>query len=165
MTQPLLKEDAESASVIPLREGIGSAFKTLRQSKRITLSEASGRIKFSTRQIQALENEEWDILPTGVPLRGLVKNYARFLEADVDAMLVMLESQVASATPPRSAIEPAKGGAAFTPTDLPSQAEGGGFPWVWFLIIVALLVVAGFYAVDQGWVPESWLAFEWLKSL
>jgi len=100
-----------------------------------------------------------------VPLRGLVKNYARFLEADVDAMLVMLESQVASATPPRSAIEPAKGGAAFTPTDLPSQAEGGGFPWGWFLIIVALLVVAGFYAVDQGWVPESWLAFEWFKSL
>ncbi|MAK55720.1 MAG: hypothetical protein CML17_07750, partial [Pusillimonas sp.] len=104
MTKPLLKEDVESASVIPLREGIGSAFKTLRQSKRITLSEASGRIKFSTRQIQALENEEWEHLPTGVPLRGMVKNYARFLEADVDAMMVMLESQVSSAAPPRTSI-------------------------------------------------------------
>jgi cytoskeletal protein RodZ len=165
MTKPMLKEDTESASVIPLREGIGSAFKTLRQSKRITLSEASGRIKFSTRQIQALENEEWSMLPTGVPLRGLVKNYARFLEADVDAMMVMLESQVSSAAPPRSAIEPVKGGAAFTPTDLPSQGEESGFPWGWLLIIVALLVVAGFYAVDQGWIPESWLAFEWFKSL
>jgi hypothetical protein len=33
------------------------------------------------------------------------------------------------------------------------------------IIILILLFVAGFYAIERGWVPDSWLVFDWLKSL
>jgi cytoskeletal protein RodZ len=166
MTKPLFKEDADSASVIPLHDGVGATLKSLRQARRVTLTEASGRIKFSVRQIQALEAEEWSSLPTGVPLRGLVKNYARLLEADVDAIMTMLEAQTDSAVTPRVAINAVPtGGPTFVPGELPSGAEERGFPWGWFLIIVVVLAVAGFYAFDRGWIPASWLDFQWLKSL
>lgn len=163
MIQPLLKEGEASAEVVNLRDGVGSTLKTLRQTRRITLSDASARLKFSTRQLQALENEQWSDLPTGLPLRGMVKNYARFIEADVDAVMVMLENQTGNAAAPKVGIAPVEGGHAFTPSNLPAQGESGGFSWVWFIVIVLVLVAAGFYAIDRGWVPEAWLAFDWLR--
>ena len=44
---------------------VGSALRTLRQSKGWSLDEVSSRIKFSAKQIEALENEQWAELPTG----------------------------------------------------------------------------------------------------
>ncbi|OXR48489.1 MULTISPECIES: RodZ family helix-turn-helix domain-containing protein [unclassified Pusillimonas] len=164
MNQPLLKEEAQSGSVVNLRDGVGATLKTLRQARRVTLSEASARLKFSTRQLQALEAEQWADLPVGLPLRGMVKNYARFLEADVDAIMVMLGNQTGNAAVPKAGIAPIEGGAAFTPSDLPVQHESRGFSWVWFVVILLVLAAAGFYAVDRGWVPEAWLTLEWFRS-
>ena len=72
---------------------VGSALRTLRQSKGWSLDEVSSRIKFSTKQIEALENEAWADLPKGVSLRGLVRNYARLLGADSQAIVDSLDSQ------------------------------------------------------------------------
>lgn len=163
MTPPLLKPQADDTSVVNLRDGVGATLKSLRLARRVTLSDASTRLKYSSRQLQALENEQWADLPTGLPLRGLVKNYARFLESDVEAILVMLANQTGEAATPKIGIAPVNGGAAFTPADLPVQSEGGRFSWGWFLVILLVVVAAGFYAIDRGWLPESWMVFEWLR--
>src|SRR5690606_5877249 len=74
--------------------GLGNTLKALREAKRLRLQEVSARLKFSVRQLEALEDEDWSRLPAGMPLKGMVRNYGRFLEADSDALLVMLENQV-----------------------------------------------------------------------
>ena len=163
MTPPLLKQQADDASVVNLRDGVGATLKALRQARRVTLSEVSTRLKYSARQLQALENEQWADLPSGLPLRGLVKNYARFLDADVDAIMTMLGNQTGEAATPKVNISPVNTGPEFTPTDLPVQSESGGFSWVWFIVILLVIVAAAFYAIDRGWLPESWLVFEWLR--
>jgi cytoskeletal protein RodZ len=164
MNQPILKQESapEISPVDTGGNGLGATLKALRLAKHITLSDVSSRLKFSSRQLQALESEEWSRLPTGVSLRGLVKNYGRFLDADVDALLVMLDNQVGS-TVPRPAIVQSSGAA--TQADLAIQAEPVSRPWGWFVVIFVLLVVAGFYAIERGWIPESWLIFDWLKAL
>lgn len=166
MNKPLLR--AVSSTPEPVAEpdeaqGLGASLRQMRKARGVSLSDASARLKYSVRQLQALEEERWNDLPKGMLLRGLVKNYARFLDTDVDSMLVMFDNQVGG--PGAAAISlpvqraPLEGG------DLPLHAEGGSRSWGWLLVIVALLVVAGVYAVDRGWVPDSWLVFDWLKAL
>lgn len=145
--------------------GVGPTLRELRLAQSCTLNEASTRLKFSVRQLEALEAQEWSQLPGGQPLRGMVRNYARFLETDVSAVLVMLESQVSDTAAPKP-VPRDHSGSGLASTDLGLYAESrGGSGWIWILIIIVLLLVAGFYAIDRGWVPEEWLVFDWLKDL
>jgi len=167
MTESLLKEKEQDVPDSPAlaSTGIGATLRSMREARRISVGEASQRLKFSIRQIEALEAEDWARLPSGVPLRGFVRNYARYLEADVDSVLVLLDNQIGP-TAARSVmsapgIQPSMGADA----ELPTSAEPSHRPWGWFFIILALLVIAAFYAVDRGWVPESWLIFEWLQDI
>ena len=96
-------------------------------------------------------------------LRGFVKNYARYLDADVDALLTMLDNQVGTAPVAKPAT--LNGAQSLGPSDLPLQGEPANRPWGWLVVILILLFVAGFYAIDRGWIPDSWLVFDWLKSL
>jgi cytoskeletal protein RodZ len=128
----------------------------------LSLAEVSARLKFTVRQLEALETEQWERLPTGVSLRGFVKNYGRFLEADIDALLAMLDDQVGVTSAKPVAISRA---GSLGPADLPIHGEPVHRPWGWLIIILVLLFVAGFYAIERGWVPDSWLVFDWLKSL
>jgi cytoskeletal protein RodZ len=164
MTQPLLKEETRLDTVTPISTpaSLGPTLRSLREARGLSPNEVSSRLKFSSRQLDALETEQWDRLPTGVSLRGFVKNYGRYLEADVDALMVMLENQVGST---RSKTVPVSSATSLGPADLPIQGEPVHRPWGWMLIILILLFVAGFYAIERGWVPDSWLVFDWLKSL
>lgn len=162
MNQPLLKEARPEVETAPVPSGIGATLRSLREAKRITPAEVSARLKFTSRQLEALETEQWDRLPGGVSLRGFVKNYGRFLDADVDALLTMLDNQVGPTSTRPVAVSSA---ASLGPADLPLQGEPAHRPWGWFVIILVLLFVAGFYAIERGWVPDSWLVFDWLQSL
>lgn len=155
---PLLGPTEDAASV----NGVGPTLRALREAQRLSPSDASARLKFSLGQLDALETEQWDRLPIGMPLRGFVKNYARYLNADADALLSMLDHQVG---PVKTSFVNAGSPSSLAPTDLHLQGEPVRRSWGWLLIILVLLFVACFYAIERGWVPESWLIFDWLKSL
>lgn len=170
MTETLLKEKERQdvpASEAPVpAAGIGATLRSMREARRLTAVEVSQRLKFSVKQIEALESEEWERLPTGVSLRGFVRNYARYLEVDVESVLVLLDNQVGP-TRPRSIVSaPGVSGSVARDAELPASAEASHHrPWGWLLIILVILLVAAFYAVNRGWVPESWLVFDWLKAI
>ena len=167
MNDPLLKQEQQDESAVGLQAsgGIGATLRSMREARRISVGEVSQRLKFSVRQIEALESEDWDRLPAGVSLRGFVRNYARFLDADVDSLLVVFDSQVAPSSTPSVIATPGLSSGMATGSEIPVTVENTHRPWGWYLIIVAILVVAAVYAVDRGWVPESWLVFDWLKTI
>lgn len=142
--------------------GVGPTLRRLREARQLTPAEVCMRLKFSQRQLEALENEEWSLLPQGTPLRGFVKNYARYLEADVGALLTMLDTQVG---PPQSAFVAGRNVATARQGDVPMHDDAPRRPWGWLVVILALVLVAGFYAIERGWVPDSWLVFDWLRAL
>jgi len=134
---------------------LGPTLRALRESRKVELVAVSARLKFSVQQLQALEDEDWARLPSGLTLRGMVKNYGRFLEADAVALLTLLDAQ--TDTGRKGAVHVA------TPVSL-GDAQGtsrriryGGWFWVWMLLIVTVLFVAGVYAVERGWIFGSWL--------
>ena len=95
MTQELASAAVSETSAAGTGK-IGSALRALRESKGWSVDEVSSRIKFSARQIEALENEQWADLPSGVSLRGLIRNYARLLGADSQAIVESLDPRNAS---------------------------------------------------------------------
>jgi cytoskeleton protein RodZ len=60
-------------------DGFGAKLRREREMRGITLAEISESTKISRRCLQALEDEQFDLLPGGVFNRGFVRAYARFL--------------------------------------------------------------------------------------
>jgi len=163
MTQEALASQppSEAAPSAP-SGGVGATLRRLREAQNISIEQACRRLKFSRNQLEALEDEAWDKLSKGTPLRGFVRNYARYLEADVDALLAQLDQQV---EPPPTAFVDNSQRAPFAPADLQEDEDLPGRPWGWLLVIFLFIVVVGYYAISSGWIPDSWLIFDWLKAL
>ncbi|MGY6272385.1 helix-turn-helix domain-containing protein [Achromobacter denitrificans] len=142
---------------------VGSALRALRQSKGWSLDEVSSRIKFSRKQIEALENEEWAALPTGVSLRGLVRNYARLLGADSQAIVDSLDPK-ARVTGPVKLSPGALHSAHSIPQTAADDDRSSSTSWGWLLAIVLVLAAGVAYAFWQGWLPQHWLPFDWLPK-
>ncbi|MBK9351380.1 MAG: helix-turn-helix domain-containing protein [Sulfuritalea sp.] len=51
-------------------------------------------IRFSARQIEALERDDYASLPGSTAVRGLVRNYAKFLKLDAAPLLAQLDPAV-----------------------------------------------------------------------
>lgn len=61
---------------------IGSALKSKRLSLKISLEDASKDVRIMQKYLQALEEEEFSILPSEVVLKGFLKNYCDYLGID-----------------------------------------------------------------------------------
>jgi len=62
--------------------GIGPTLREARSRRKIDLSEVEAAIKIRVRYLQAMENEEWDVLPGGAYTRGFIRTYASYLGLD-----------------------------------------------------------------------------------
>ncbi|ARP76191.1 helix-turn-helix domain-containing protein [Bordetella genomosp. 6] len=144
---------------------VGSALRTLRQAKGWSLEEVSSRIKFSTRMIQALEEERWEALPKGVSLRGLVRNYARMLGADAQAVVDSLDLEAARAPAP-ARLAP-RGGQGLRPAgvNISVDDERSSGSWGWLLAILVVVAAGVAYAFWQGWLPQEWLPAQWFSPV
>jgi cytoskeleton protein RodZ len=77
---------AETPAAI-VEEPVGSVLARAREAAGLPLEEAARRLKFAPRQLDALERGEWGRLPGGAAVRGMVRNYARLLGLDADALV------------------------------------------------------------------------------
>ena len=67
---------------------IGKALNQRRESLSLTLDEIEQQTHMRKHYMQALEVGDFDHLPSSVQTRGMLNNYARFLDMDVDAILM-----------------------------------------------------------------------------
>jgi cytoskeletal protein RodZ len=70
---------------------VGSLLREAREAKGLTLAEAHEGTRINTRFLEALENGQYDLLPTQVHIKGYLRNYARFLELDPEPLLIRYE--------------------------------------------------------------------------
>ena len=74
---------------------LGQAFADERERQGLSRTEVAQRLHMSAWQIEALESGDYGRLPKGTFLRGFVRNYAKVLAIDPEAML----ERLAQATP------------------------------------------------------------------
>ncbi len=71
---------------------LGSILREAREAKGYTLEEAQATTKISIRYLRALEDGQYELLPTPVHARGFLRNYARFLALDPEPLLARYET-------------------------------------------------------------------------
>lgn len=66
---------------------IGSTLRDARVRKDISLQQAEDETKIRVKYIQAMENEDFEILPGGTYVKGFLRTYAEYLELDYQLLL------------------------------------------------------------------------------
>jgi len=70
--------------------GVGAELAQARQAQGLALADVAQSLKFAPRQLEALEQERFGALPGPTIARGMLRNYARLLKLDPDALLERL---------------------------------------------------------------------------
>ncbi len=72
----------------------GRLLAAARQARGMTVTEVALRLKFSPRQIEALEADRYDVLRGPAMVRGMIRTYARLIAADPGPLLDALHQRL-----------------------------------------------------------------------
>jgi cytoskeleton protein RodZ len=108
----------------------GRALAEARVARNLTVAEVAQQLKLSATQVEALEADAYEQLPGPVFVRGFVRNYARLLELDGEALAAKVELPHVSS--PASAAIPLSRNIPFP--------EQGGSNWLPYVSVLALVI-------------------------
>jgi cytoskeleton protein RodZ len=108
----------------------GRALAEARVARNLTVAEVAQQLKLSATQVEALEADAYEQLPGPVFVRGFVRNYARLLELDGEALAAKVELPHVSS--PASAAIPLSRNIPFP--------EKGGSNWLPYVSVLALVI-------------------------
>lgn len=151
MTEAQLTAGSETGSDYPaaaeMAEGLapvesdspGSVLRRAREARGQSIADAVQVIRFSAHQIEALERDDYASLPGPTSVRGLVRNYAKFLKLDATPLLAQLEPAVpvaeADVRPPTNMGE----------AEQPTIVERLSVSLILMGVIIVALVLAGYW--------------------
>lgn len=70
---------------------VGGQLKAAREKKEMSVGDIAMALKLGQRQVEALENGDWERLPGHTFIRGFVRNYARLLQIDAAPLMEQLD--------------------------------------------------------------------------
>ena len=71
--------------------GVGARLRLARELRQMSVNDVAQALKLGSRQVQALENGNWQGLPGQTFVRGFVRNYARLLQIDPTPLMDQLD--------------------------------------------------------------------------
>jgi len=122
---------------------LGDTLKQARESKELTVQAVADAIHLSVKQINALETNNFNLLPEPVTTRGFIRSYARFLEIDSEPLLANYRELVPHQDPNTIVMS------GQVNKVISAQEQS---PWLMYIlgsIIVLLLLVVWFYYMDN----------------
>jgi len=79
-----------------LSESIGAQLARAREERGLTISDVAHQLKFAPRQLEALEQDNFEQLPGGAFVRGMVRSYARLLKIEAEPLLESISGRFAA---------------------------------------------------------------------
>jgi len=74
-----------------MSESIGQQLKKEREARFLTLEKASAATRIRIVFLQALESDDYSVMPSAAQGRGFLRNYAEYLELNVDDMVAEIQ--------------------------------------------------------------------------
>lgn len=96
MEQGIAGSTDEALSPVTDTATVGARLRAAREAAHFSHEDVAQALKFSPRQIAALEADDYAALPGATIVRGFVRNYARLLKLDATALLRQLEAALPS---------------------------------------------------------------------
>ena len=128
---------------------LGAVLEAARVAKGLSLQDVSGNLRYSVKQIDALENGSYHLLPDAMITRGFIRNYARLLEIDAEPLLASYRQSVSSESDKVIAVK-----SSMRPVQLTKESQ----PWLKYIlasILVLLFLLAWLFYVDYMPKPSS----------
>lgn len=124
-----------------------------RRAQGLSLGDVARQLKLSVRQVEALERDEYSAFPGPVFVRGFLRNYAKLLQLDPEAVVVQAALAPAPVTPAGPSIAP-------TPVPLRDSTARRRGPRVGFGaltlgLVLLIVVVAAIYDARNKPAPVS----------
>jgi cytoskeleton protein RodZ len=94
-----VNESVDTAEEADKTAGIGLLLRKAREARGLTVADVVTALKYSPRQIEALEADQMPLQAGNVFVRGIVRSYARFLKLDPEPLLALLESEAPAPEP------------------------------------------------------------------
>ncbi len=134
MTDPTLEPAAPAAATL------GQTLRAAREARQISLEDVNRHLKYSVRQLAALEADDYSGFPSRVLLQGVVRNYGKMLGVD-PAQLASLLSTVLPETPPQPIVP------TYEATSFQDSPRSSGIRVMPFLVggVAAILVGGALY--------------------
>ena len=79
--------------------GCGNVLKAARELQGLSIHEVCGQLRLGVKQIQAIEQDDFEKLPQPSIVRGFIRNYARLLNIDVTPVLEAYQRMVPNTAP------------------------------------------------------------------
>lgn len=101
------QEHAPEQAAVELNQTIGQVLREVREARGESVADVAYALKLTSRQVEAMETEQYDLLPGPAFVRGFLRNYARHLGVDADAIIAALhlesDGQAVKLAPVRNA--------------------------------------------------------------
>ena len=140
---------------------VGETLRRERLKRNLELEEISNELKISTRFLQAIESDQYDKLPGGVFAKSFVRQYARLLGLDEEAIAGQVQ-QVLGPAPEVPQFAGKSKPAGFAPIQVPKVDEwetvgDKRFRWSGWLSAVVLVAVMLVCSAVYAWMqrPKS----------
>jgi len=79
-----------------MRQSIGQQLKKEREARFLTLEKASASTRIRIVFLQALESDDYSVMPSAAQGRGFLRNYAEYLELNIDEMIAEIQRNIPS---------------------------------------------------------------------
>ena len=77
-----------------MSESIGQRLKQEREARYLSLEKASEATRIRTVFLQALESDDYSVMPSAAQGRGFLRNYAEYLELNIDEMIAEIQRNI-----------------------------------------------------------------------
>lgn len=121
---------------------LGEVLQAARLAKELTQQDISNNLRYSVKQVNALETGQFELLPDAMITRGFIRNYAKLLEIDAEPLLASYRQSVSSDTDKVIAVR-----SSMRPVQLTKESQ----PWLKYIlasILVLLFLLAWLFYVD-----------------
>ncbi|HET8831929.1 MAG TPA: RodZ domain-containing protein [Casimicrobiaceae bacterium] len=118
----------------------GSTLRSAREAAGLSVDDVALQLKLAPRQVQALEDDDFQHLPGRTFARGFARNYARFIQVDPDRVLALMPAGDNAAALERPSFAAARRPMGEIPVE--RTAKRSSSPRV-LLLFAALVAIAG----------------------
>jgi cytoskeleton protein RodZ len=125
---------------------IGSTLREARVRRKLTLQQVEEDTKIRVKYVQAMENEDFDIIPSPTYVKGFLRTYSEYLGLDPRMILDEYRSRFT----PNEEIEPFAGSSALGRPRRQRRRSNLAFVAVAALLVLALVWILGRTTGEEG---------------
>ena len=152
MSEKVAPDPTLAESPTQSESGVGAQLRAAREARQLSVAEVAKALKLGATQIVSIEAEDWANLPCAAVVRGLVRNYARLVELDANALMLGLNTlQLPQVLEVHSSNT--------TYVKLPREGKFGRFNASDYLYVICAWLVLLIALLAYFFLPMDWWAF------